>query len=86
MTDHEVTFTRYSKTRATRELSAPMFIRATNFADAHDRAQMIIRAMGEIVTPDEWDYAVEMIRTVGYSGTRFKGFTSIWMNAPSDNK
>lgn len=85
MMNYVATFTRYSAKRAERQVSGHWTFMAEDFADAVRTCNIFMRGMAD--RPDEdWKYDIASIECHAYSGTRFKGYLSIWEDAPSERK
>lgn len=78
MSNYRITFTRYGD--CNREISAPIFRQAENFREAMSKAEDYMQGMREVDPSRE--YEIEAIVCEGYSGTRYKGYLSIWEDCP----
>ena len=76
-------FTRYSGSRAEREISGDFQINAKSFDEAYTSANLAMRAMKEAEPGNDWQYDLVSLRTTDYHGTRYEGYLSIWENPPS---
>ena len=80
------TFTRYSGSRAEREISGEFQINAKSFDEGYHGAVLAMRAMKEADPGSDWTYDLVALRTNDYSGKRYEGYLSCWENPPSAEK
>jgi len=86
MMNYVATFSRYSKTQATRERSGEWLFRATDFEDACRTLGIFVQGMKDADRQhgDDWQYEIAALRCDSYGAdVTYAGYLTIWENPPT---
>jgi hypothetical protein len=81
--NYQATFTRYSGTKALRQISGLWLFHADSFREAYDSARLFMQGMQD-AGEGAWSYEIVSLETTAYTGERISNHGPTIWQGPED--